>query len=152
MPVQLRSLIGKIDPVAELLIRDLVQHANNLEQQLKALTPTPQVVLQQQPVLLSRASSGTSGDAITQLTGDGTATGPGSVPLTLSATGVTPGTYGDATTVGQFTVDAAGRLTAAVDVPITFPADYVVMSDGATPTPAPVDDGFGNFIYIPYTP
>lgn len=30
--------------------------------------------------------------------------------------------------------------------------DHVVMSDGATPTPSPVDDGFGNFIYIPYTP
>lgn len=31
-------------------------------------------------------------------------------------------------------------------------ADYVVMSDGATPIPSPVDDGFGNFIYILYTP
>ncbi len=30
--------------------------------------------------------------------------------------------------------------------------DYVVMSDGATPIPSPVDDGFGNFIYIPYEP
>lgn len=30
--------------------------------------------------------------------------------------------------------------------------DHVVMSDGATPTPSPVDDGFGNFIYIEYTP
>jgi hypothetical protein len=30
--------------------------------------------------------------------------------------------------------------------------DYVVMSDGVTPVPSPVDDGFGNFIYIPYTP
>lgn len=30
--------------------------------------------------------------------------------------------------------------------------DYVVMSDGVIPIPAPVDDGFGNFIYIMYTP
>lgn len=30
--------------------------------------------------------------------------------------------------------------------------DYVVLSDGALPTPSPVDDGFGNFIYIPYEP
>jgi hypothetical protein len=30
--------------------------------------------------------------------------------------------------------------------------DYVVLSDGVTPTPAPVDDGFGNFIYVVYTP
>lgn len=31
-------------------------------------------------------------------------------------------------------------------------SDYVVMSDGATPIPAPVDDGFGNFVYVSYTP
>lgn len=30
--------------------------------------------------------------------------------------------------------------------------DYVVLSDGATPIPDPVNDGFGNFIYIPYEP
>lgn len=28
--------------------------------------------------------------------------------------------------------------------------DFVVMSDGVTPIPEPIDDGFGNFIYIPY--
>ena len=37
------------------------------------------------------------------------------------STGVTPGTYGDSTNVGQFTVDTQGRLTSAVDVPIVFP-------------------------------
>jgi len=31
-------------------------------------------------------------------------------------------------------------------------ADHVVASDGATPIPAPLDDGFGNFIYVMYTP
>ena len=35
------------------------------------------------------------------------------------STGVTPGTYGDATNVGQFTVDAQGRLTSAVNVPVS---------------------------------
>ncbi len=30
--------------------------------------------------------------------------------------------------------------------------DHVVMSDGALPIPSPVDDGFGNFVYIAYTP
>lgn len=30
--------------------------------------------------------------------------------------------------------------------------DHVVMSDGATPIPSPMNDGFGNFIYIAYTP
>ena len=40
---------------------------------------------------------------------------------TLVTTGVTAGTYGDATHVGQFTVDANGRNTAASSVAITFP-------------------------------
>jgi hypothetical protein len=38
-----------------------------------------------------------------------------------AATGVIVGTYGDASNVGQFTVDAQGRLTSAANVPITFP-------------------------------
>ena len=37
------------------------------------------------------------------------------------ATGVGVGTYGDATNVGQFTVNAVGQITSAVNVPITFP-------------------------------
>jgi len=37
----------------------------------------------------------------------------------VTPTAVTPGSYGDATHVGQFTVDAAGRLTAAASVAIT---------------------------------
>ena len=37
------------------------------------------------------------------------------------STGVLPGTYGDSSHVGQFTVDTQGRLTSAVDVPIVFP-------------------------------
>ncbi len=40
---------------------------------------------------------------------------------TLIASGVAAATYGNATTVPQFTVDAKGRVTSAVDVPITFP-------------------------------
>lgn len=39
--------------------------------------------------------------------------------LALAASGVTPGTYGDATHVGQFTVDSHGLITAASNVAIT---------------------------------
>lgn len=63
------------------------------------------------------------GSGITQLTGDGTAgPGSGSQVFTLAATGVTPGSYGDATHVGQFTVDSKGRLTFAQAVAINFPS------------------------------
>jgi hypothetical protein len=46
-----------------------------------------------------------TGNYITALTGDVTATGPGSVTATLSDTGVTPGSY------TSVTVDAKGRVT-----------------------------------------
>lgn len=38
----------------------------------------------------------------------------------LAASGVTPGVYGDATNVPQFTVDATGRVTAATSVPLSI--------------------------------
>src|SRR5215216_876219 len=56
--------------------------------------------------------------AITGLTGDVTATGPGVVPATLSATGVVAGSY----TNTSVTFDAKGRATTA--------------SSGASPAPA----------------
>jgi hypothetical protein len=57
---------------------------------------------------------------ITELTGDVTAgPGSGSEVATLSNTGVAGGTYGNATNVGQFTVDGKGRISAATNVAIT---------------------------------
>ena len=44
------------------------------------------------------------------------------VDIVLDNTAVTPATYGNATNVAQFTVDAQGRLTAAAAVAITYPA------------------------------
>ena len=46
----------------------------------------------------------------------------------LANTSVTPAAYGDATNVATFTVDAQGRLTAAADVAITFPAETFTLT------------------------
>ncbi len=63
------------------------------------------------------------------LSGDITAPFDGNV-TTLSTTGVAAGTYGDATHVGQFTVDAKGRLSFATDVAISFPAGGITQLTG----------------------
>ena len=47
-----------------------------------------------------------------------------------AATGVIPGTYGDSTRVAQFTVNAAGQLTSAANVPIANPAGGTVTEIG----------------------
>lgn len=54
-----------------------------------------------------------SPNAITALTGDGTATGPGSVALTLATVNSNVGAFGSASSVGTFTVNAKGLTTAA---------------------------------------
>jgi hypothetical protein len=57
----------------------------------------------------------------------------GNITLGLTDTGVTPDTYGDATNVPQITVDAKGRITSVVDVPISGGGGGIDFEDGGTP-------------------
>jgi hypothetical protein len=66
---------------------------------------------------------------VPDLSGDVTTSG--SSATTLANTAVTPGTYGSATNVGTFTVDAKGRLTAAGTAAIAFPVTSVFGQTGA---------------------
>jgi hypothetical protein len=52
------------------------------------------------------------------------------------ATGVSIGTYGDSSNVGQFTVDTQGKLTSAANVPIDFPTTltFVTAPSASTST------------------
>ena len=54
-----------------------------------------------------------SSNAITALTGDATASGPGSATLTLATVNSNVGSFGSASSVATFTVNAKGLITAA---------------------------------------
>jgi len=70
---------------------------------------------------------------ITQLTGDVTTpSGSGSQPATLSASGVSAGTYGSSSSVARITVDSKGRVTSATNVGISGSAGGTVTSVGVT--------------------
>lgn len=80
---------------------------------------------------------------ITQLTGDGTAgPGSGSQALTFATVNSNVGTFGDATHVGQFTVNGKGLITAAVAVAITGGGTGCVPS--GTVSQILVDSGSGS--------
>lgn len=68
---------------------------------------------------LGGVSQSSGGDSITALTGDATATGPGSVALTLATVNANVGTFGSATQASQVTVNAKGLVTAASNVTVT---------------------------------
>jgi hypothetical protein len=69
------------------------------------------------------------------------------IPTVLSTTGVTAGTYGSSTQVGQFTVDSKGRITSASNVAINFSTATVAQSDKVrTQSVASNQDFFPTFV------
>jgi hypothetical protein len=77
----------------------------------------------------------------TALTGDVIGTGTSSISTYLSSTGVTAGTYGAASSVATFTVDAKGRLTAAGTAAIQIASSQV--SDFSSAARGAVSAGTG---------
>ena len=61
-------------------------------------------------------------NAITALTGDGTASGPGSVPFTLATVNSNVGSFGSSTSIPSFTVNGKGLITAASGNVVIAPA------------------------------
>jgi hypothetical protein len=66
-----------------------------------------------------------AGNYLTALTGDGTAAGPGSSAFTLATVNSTPGTFGSATSVGTFTVNGKGLVTASSSTAIQIAESQV---------------------------
>lgn len=80
----------------------------------------------------SGTSSGTNtGDQTITLSGDVTGSGTAGITAVLAASGVTAATYGDATHVGQFSVDSKGRITTAANVTISASGTGSVLSFGS---------------------
>lgn len=78
-----------------------------------------------------------TGNYITSLTGDGTASGPGSAAFTLSpVSALYAGTWGSATQVPRFVLDSKGRVLSVTNVPITMPSSSLSFNGDVT--------GFGN--------
>lgn len=75
---------------------------------------------------LSDAGTGCTGStgasAVTALTGDVSATGPGSVAATLATVNANTGSWGSSTAIPNFTVDGKGRITAAGTNVVIAPA------------------------------
>ena len=63
-----------------------------------------------------------SGNYITDLTGDGTASGPGSSALTLATVNSNVGSFGSSTSIPSFTVNGKGLITAASSNVVIAPA------------------------------
>lgn len=81
------------------------------------------------------ATKQSTGDYITALSGDASATGPGAVSITFNSVNSSPGSCGDATHTSSFTVNSKGLVTSCIPVLIT----------GAAPTGAAGGDLTGNF-------
>jgi hypothetical protein len=106
--------------------------ASAVMQPIPAADPLPEIVMQ--PVLGDRIPADIVQPTLDYSAGTGLALA--SLQFSLKDTLVTPGTYGNASNVAQFTVDQQGRITGVTNVAITFPggANFTGSFTGKTVT------------------
>jgi hypothetical protein len=68
-------------------------------------------------------------NTLSEGTGIGITNGPGSIAVRLTDTGVTAGTYGTASSVPTYAVNAQGRLTNSVNTPIAINASQITAGE-----------------------
>jgi hypothetical protein len=66
---------------------------------------------------------------LTEGTGIDVTNGPGSIAVSLTNTGVTAGTYGTASSVPTYAVNAQGRLTSSTNTPIAINASQITAGE-----------------------
>jgi hypothetical protein len=130
------------DPSANFALQDVYDKLNSLQSAIAILqagtpaastAPTAATTGMNAPGGVSgqlQVNDGAGGFAGGDLSGDVTTNG--GTLATLPATGVSAGSYGDSTHVGQFTVNAKGLLTAAASVAISGGGSPVTSVFGRT--------------------
>jgi hypothetical protein len=88
---------------------------------------TGQIIYTDGQLLIGNSTTGSLDKAtITGGAGINVTNGPGSIALSLGGSGVTPGNYGNASTVPQLTINEYGIISAATNVAIAISATQIV--------------------------
>jgi len=119
------SLTGDVTGVGNGSIATTLANVTSAQTNVGGVNNFPTISVDAKGRVTALSSTFVAPTAITALSGDITATGPGAVSAQLSASGVAAGTYGFAANgrVASFTVDNKGRIGAASDEFIVLPTD-----------------------------